>query len=147
MIAQGEPVFERYNLPARRAIVFALREARNFRSPWILTEHLLLGILDEERTVAMQLGTGAQEAIRKEMEQLAPPDRERIPISTEDLPLAQDSQSALMFAVQEADALKHQEIVTPHLILGLLRVEDCMAAQLLRKHGMEYERYRESLTS
>lgn len=140
-------MFERYNLPARRAIVFALREARNLRSPWILTEHLLLGILDEDRTAAMRLGIGALEAIRKELEQLAPPDRERIPISAEDLPLAQDSQSALMFAAQEADALKHQEIETPHLLLGLLRVEDCMAAELLRKHGMEYQSYRESLTN
>jgi ATP-dependent Clp protease ATP-binding subunit ClpC len=140
-------MFERYTIPARRSIFFALHEAKAFRCPWIMTEHLLLGILSEDETVTKRLVPGALEAIRKKVEQIAPPIRERIPVTTDDLPLSEDSQRALMFAIEEADALGYKEIDAPHLVLGLLRVEGCMAAELLRNLGMEYQRYRESLTN
>jgi ATP-dependent Clp protease ATP-binding subunit ClpA len=112
-----------------------------------MTEHLLLGILQEDEAFAMRLGTGALEAIRAEVEQLAPPNRERIPITTDDLPLTEDSQGALILAIEEADALGRKEIDIPHLVLALLRAEDCTAAKLLRKHGLGYQRYREEFIS
>jgi ATP-dependent Clp protease ATP-binding subunit ClpA len=110
-----------------------------------MTEHLLLGILREDERVVLQLSEGAPEAIRKELGQLAPPDPESAAVSG-DLPLSEDSKSALMFATEEADALGHKQIDTPHLVLGLLRVYDCAAATLLRKHGTAYDRYRNTLT-
>lgn len=137
-------MFELYSERARRAIFFGLREAHGFRCPWIMTEHLLLGILREDSSIAAQLTAGAQETIREELERLAPPGRERIPADG-DLPLSEDTKRALLFAAEEYAALHHKIIDTPHLMLGLLRTEECTAAKLLRQHGMDYQRYRETV--
>ena len=96
----------------------------------------MLGILREDKTVAMRVGIGALDSIRNELEQLAPGTEKRIPTSV-DMPLSQESKRVLAYAAEEADALGHREIDSPHLMLGLLRMEDSVAAQLLRKRGME----------
>ncbi|MGB6943294.1 MAG: Clp protease N-terminal domain-containing protein [Bryobacteraceae bacterium] len=137
-------MFERYSERARRAVFFALREAHDFRCPWIMTEHLLLGILREDPGIASQLSAGAPEKIRQELERLASPGHERIP-TVGDLPLSVDTKRALLFAAEEYEALHPKTIDTPHLLLGLLRVEECTAAKLLRQHGMDYQRYRETV--
>lgn len=134
-------MFERYTERGRRAIFFARYEASSFGSPEITSAELLLGILREDKTVAMHLASGAVEAIRKEVEQLAP---KRQSVSTSvDLPVSIEARRALAYAAEEAGNLNHKHIQTPHLVLGLLRVEDSLAAKLLRKHGLEYEGYRE----
>ncbi len=135
-------MFERYTEHARRCIFFGRYEASMFGSPEIATEHLLLGILRDDKKVASQLGIGA-DAIRKELEQLAPP-KERVSTSV-DMPLSMEAKRALSFAAEEADALSHKDIDTSHLVLGLLRVEESLAAKLLRAHGLDYERYREAV--
>jgi hypothetical protein len=135
-------LFERYTERARRSIFFARYEASVLGTPEITSEELLLGILREDKTVASQLGDyGTLEAIRKEVAALAPPKRESIATSVE-LPLSQESKRALAYAAEEAERLHHKQIGSPHLVLGLLRVEDSLAAQLLRKHGMDLERFR-----
>jgi hypothetical protein len=135
-------LFERYTERARRSIFFARYEASVLGTPEITSEELLLGILREDKTVASQLGDyGTLQAIRKEVAALAPPKGESIATSV-DLPLSHESKRALAFAAEEAERLNHKHIGAPHLVLGLLRVEDSGAAQLLRKHGMELEHYR-----
>jgi hypothetical protein len=137
-------VFERFTEHARRSISFALEEARGLGSKRIDTVHLLLGILREDPAVAAQVGTSAADTIRKELELVAPQKRERI-VSTGDLPLSEKARRALRYAIDEADALADQHLHTPHLILGLLRIEECTAAKLLRAYGLEQHRYRETL--
>jgi len=139
-------MFQRYTERARRSIFLARYEASVFGSLEITAEELLLGILREDKTVASRLSAGTVDPIRKELEQLAPPKGEPVPTSV-DLPLSHETRRALECATEEADALGQTMIDTPHLVLGLLRVEDCTAARLLRKHGMAYQRYRESLAS
>lgn len=134
-------MFERYTERARRSIFFARYEASTLGTQEITGEELLLGILREDKTVAIQLNPGAAEAIRKELEQLAPPKEERLPTSV-DMPIGEGVQRALACAAEEAEAMHHKHIDAPHLALGLLRVEEGLAAKLLRKHGMVYERYR-----
>ena len=56
-----------------------------------------------------------------------------------DLPLSHEFKRALEYAAEEADALQHKMIDSAHLVLGLMRVEACLAATLLRKHGVEYD--------
>jgi hypothetical protein len=135
-------LFERYNERARRSIFFARYEASVLGTMEITGEELLLGILREDKTVAMRLGAGAAESIRKELERFAPPKEKRVPTSVE-LLLGEEVRRALEFAAEEADAMHHKQIETPHLVLGLLRVEDSLASKLLRKYGLEYETYRE----
>ncbi len=139
--SKAKPLFERYTEHARRSIFFARYEASELGTAEITGEELLLGILREDKTVAIQLNPGAAEAIREELEQLAPPKEERRPTSV-DMPVSEEVQRALAYAAEEAEAMHHKHIDAPHLALGLLRVEESPAAKLLRKHGMAYERYR-----
>jgi hypothetical protein len=129
-------LFERYTERARRCIFFARTESSIFGSKEIRSEELLLGILREDTTVAVRLGIEAVDGMRKEIEALAPPG-ERIPTSV-DLPLSLNAKRALALAAEEAEKLGHDRIDSSHLLLGLLRVEDCLAAELLRKRGFDY---------
>jgi Clp amino terminal domain, pathogenicity island component len=135
-------LFERYTERARRSIFFARYEASRFRSLEITSEELLLGILREDKSVVARLDRGALEAIRKELEELAGPSGQQVATSV-DMPLSQESKRALQYGAEEAEALNHKHIDAPHLVLGLLRIHESVAASLLRKHGIEYERYRE----
>src|SRR5439155_9149782 len=58
-----------------------------------------------------------------------------------DLPLSRDSKRALAYACQESEKLNHKVIDCGHIILGMLRMENCAAAGLLREHGIEYTSY------
>jgi hypothetical protein len=137
-------LFERYTERARRAIFFARYEASALGTMQITAEELLLGILREDKFIAARVGLDALLAIRKELEQIAPPKGERVPTSV-DMPLSHETRRALEYATEEADALQRKMIDTPHLVLGLLRIDGCLAATLLRKHGLEYDSYRTSL--
>jgi ATP-dependent Clp protease ATP-binding subunit ClpC len=90
----------------------------------------------------MRVGIGALDSIRNELEKIAPPLKNRVSTSV-DMPLNEESRRALTFAAEEADALGHRRIDSPHLMLGLLRMEDSLAAQLLQKRGIEYEQFRQ----
>lgn len=90
-----------------------------------------------------QIPPGAVDAIRRRVEQSAP--RQDPGVPTIDVPLSDESKRVLVLAAKEADALQHIIIDTPHLLLGMLRIEDCTAAKLLREHGLDYDRYRAAL--
>jgi hypothetical protein len=137
-------VFERYTERARRSIFFARYEASVLGSTSITCEALLLGILREDKAVAMQLGSGALESILRELAKYAPPKEKGIATSV-DMPLNQEMRRALTYAAEEAERLNHKLIDAAHLALGLLRVEDSLAAKLLRKHGIEIEAYRNTV--
>ena len=141
-MGNGLVLLERYTEHARRSIFFARYEPIAFGTLYITCEELLPGILREDKSVAMRVGIGSLESIRNELERSAPPKENRVSTSV-DLPLSQESRRALQFAEEEADALGHKHIDAPHLLLGLLRIEDSVAAELLRKRGIEYEQFRE----
>lgn len=135
-------MFERYTEIARRCIFFARYEAGVLGTSTITLECLLLGILREDKRVAMRLPLGAVEAIRKKVEEMAGPRGERVPMSV-DLPISMEMTRALAQAAEECEKLNHMLIDAPHLVLGLLREESSLAAELLRKYGINYEQYRE----
>jgi hypothetical protein len=134
-------LFERFTEHARRSIFFARYEASMFGSTHISCEELLLGILREDKTLAMRVGVGAFESVRKEITVLTPP-KEKISTSV-DLPLSHDAKRALAAAAEEADAMGHRNIDASHLMLGLMRNKDGLATQILQKHGVEYDQFRE----
>jgi len=135
-------LFERYTERARRSIFFARYECSQFGSLEITSAELLLGILREDVAVVAQLGGfETLTAIRREVEQFAP---RRPGVSTSvDLPLSHELRRALAFAAEEAERLNHRQIDSSHLVLGLLREEDSLAAKLLRKYGMTLEKCQE----
>jgi uncharacterized damage-inducible protein DinB len=136
-------MFERYTEKARRVIFFARYESSQFGSPYIETEHLLLGILREDKVLTNRfLGShGPLESIRKQIEKHTTI-REKTSTSV-DLPLSNECKRVLAYAAEEA--LSHRHIGTEHLLLGLLREEKCFAAEILQERGLRLPAVREEL--
>jgi ATP-dependent Clp protease ATP-binding subunit ClpA len=135
-------MFERYTERARRVIFFARYEASQYGSPYIETEHLLLGLLREDRVLVNRfLGeVNAEEGIRTEIETHIT-SQERIPTSVE-VPLTLESKKVLRLAAEEADRLGHRHVGTEHILLGLLGVEASLAGKILQARGVKVETLR-----
>jgi ATP-dependent Clp protease ATP-binding subunit ClpA len=145
-------MFERYTEKARRVIFFARYEASQYGSPYIETEHLLLGLLREDPALSRRiLGSGgtfkelifspsAIDSIRRKISERGKLG-EKLPTSL-DLPLSNESKRVLAYAAEEAERLAHRHIGTEHLLLGLLREKKSFAAQLLNEEGVLLERSR-----
>src|ERR1700728_3457910 len=137
-------MFERYTEKARRVIFFARYEASQFGSPYIETEHLLLGLLREDKQLTNRfLRSHASVAIRKQIEAHTTI-REKVSTSV-DLPLSNECKRVLAYAAEEAERLGHKHIGTQHLLLGLLREEKCFAAEILQERGLKLAAIREEL--
>ena len=138
-------MFERYTEKARRIIFFARYEASQFGSPYIETEHLLLGLLREDKALTNRFlrSHASVESIRKQIEghTIA---REKTSTSV-DLPLSNESKRVLAYAGEEAERLANKHIGTEHLLLGVLREEKCFAAQILMERGLRLSQVREEL--
>ena len=133
-------MFEKYTEKARRIIFFARYEASNFGSPYIETEHLLLGVAREDKPWILRISLKA-EAVRKEVESRIQV-REKISVSV-DLPLSDESKRVLTYAAEEASALGHDFVDTGHVLLGLLRDENTLSSIILRAHGVKSDHVRE----
>src|ERR1700744_2011703 len=138
-------MFERYTEKARRGIFFARYEASQFGSPYIETEHLLLGLLREDKALTNRFlrSHASVESIRKQIEQHTTV-REKVSTSV-DLPLSNECKRVLAYAAEEAERLSHKHIGTEHLLLGLLREEKCFAAEILSERGLRLATIREEL--
>ncbi|MGJ5820545.1 ATP-dependent Clp protease ATP-binding subunit [Paludibaculum fermentans] len=138
-------MFERYTEKARRVIFFARYEASQFGSPYIETEHLLLGLLREDKPLANRfLRSQANiESIRKQIEAQTTV-REKVSTSV-DLPLSTECKHVLAYAAEEAERLGHKHIGTEHLLLGLLREEKCFAAEILHERGLRLNQVRDEI--
>jgi ATP-dependent Clp protease ATP-binding subunit ClpC len=137
-------MFERFTEKARRVIFFGRYEASQFGSPYIETEHLLLGLLREDKGLNRRfLPPSSLDRIRLEIERTAVT-REKGSTSV-DLPLSNESKRVLVYASEEAERLGHKHIGTEHLLLGLLREERALAAQALQTCGLTLEKVREEL--
>jgi len=139
-------MFERYTEKARRVIFFARYEASQFGSPYIETEHLLLGLLREDKALTnrfLRSHASSVESIRKQIEGHT---TIRGKVSTSvDLPLSNECKRVLAYAAEEAERLSHKHIGTEHLLLGLLREEKCFAAEILHERGLRLSAIREEL--
>ncbi|MDR3746387.1 MAG: ATP-dependent Clp protease ATP-binding subunit [Acidobacteriaceae bacterium] len=138
-------MFERYTEKARRVIFFARYEASQFGSPYIETEHLLLGLLREDKALTNRFlrSHASVESIRKQIEGRTTI-REKVSTSV-DLPLSNECKRVLAYAAEEAERLAHKHIGTEHLLLGLLREEKCFAAEILTERGLRLPAIREEL--
>ena len=136
-------MFERYNEPARRAIFFARYEASRLGQTYIETEHLLLGLIREGGAVRERLTIAEREAIHNRIDSLSTA-RQHVATSV-DLPLSRDCKRALAYAAEEVETLGHEYIQPGHLVLGILRVEECLATALLHEYGVTYESFRKAV--
>jgi hypothetical protein len=132
-------MFEHYSESARRAVFFARYEASSYGNPFIGPAHLLLGILREEKdTFAKWFPRHMNvEELRAEIEKLIKRDE---PISTTiEIPLTKESKKVLKLATDAADKFGHAPIDTVHMFIGILRVEESLAALILNEWGVKLE--------
>src|SRR5437667_9290284 len=140
-------MFEKYTEKARRVIFFARYEASQFGSSYIETEHLLLGLIREDKNLTNRFFPKANasiDSIRKEIEGRTLI-REKVSTSV-DLPFSDESKRALNAAADESERLTHKHIGTEHILLGLLREEKSVAAEILRERGLRLSMVREELS-
>jgi len=136
-------MFERYTEKARRVIFFARYEASQYGSPVIDTEHILLGLLREDRPLMRQLRLDFAPEIRDEIAKVVRQGK-RVSTSVE-LPLSADSKEILQVACEEANRLANGHVGTQHILLGILRVEKSLAAKLLLARGAKLNAIREQI--
>jgi catechol 2,3-dioxygenase-like lactoylglutathione lyase family enzyme len=138
-------MFERYTEKARRVIFFARYEASQYGSPYIESEHMLLGLLREDRALSLRYITprARAEDLRKEIDQHC---EHRSKTSTAiDLPLSNECKHVLTYAAEEAERLGHPFIDSEHLFLGILREQNSFASELLQRHGIKIDEVRKNI--
>jgi ATP-dependent Clp protease ATP-binding subunit ClpC len=140
-------MFERYNERSRRVIFFARYEALQYGSPVISPEHLLLGIMREDKTVAARFfpynRAVSVDAVRREVEERIVV-RDRIPQSAE-LHLSPETKRILFYANEESRHLKTKHVGPEHLLAGMLREERTVAAEILFQYGLRVQDIRDEI--
>jgi ATP-dependent Clp protease ATP-binding subunit ClpC len=138
-------MFERFTHRARRVVVLAQEEARTLNHNHIGTEHLLLGLIREGEGVAPRaLGSLriSLEAVRRQVEEIIGQGQE---VPAGHIPFTPRAKKVLELALREAQELKHHYLGTEHILLGLIREGEGVAAQVLTKLGGDLDRVREEV--
>jgi ATP-dependent Clp protease ATP-binding subunit ClpA len=134
---------EQYTEEAKCSIFFAKYEASRSNSLLVETEHLLLGML-REAPAFFQRFQASETSIRN----LIHVDESKgtgIPKQLSDMPLSDESKGVFRSAREEADRMFSKYVGIEHLLLGLLRDEDCTAARILHQYGASLDRIRAEL--
>jgi ATP-dependent Clp protease ATP-binding subunit ClpA len=135
-------MFERFTEKARRTVFFARYEANQLGSQEITSEHLLLGLLRDDKAVLRQLLLKIDyETVRNDVVARVQPGDLKLPLNV-DLPLAEDAKLVLKFAMEEADRLNMRHIGTEHLLLGMLYDAEFPSAKVLARLGADFESLR-----
>jgi ATP-dependent Clp protease ATP-binding subunit ClpC len=140
-----EKMFERFTDRGRRVVVLAQEEARLLNHIYIDTEHLLLGLIHEGEGVAAQVLAELSislEAVRAQVEEIIG-QGERAP--TGHIPFTPRAKKVLELSLREALQLGHNYIGTEHILLGLIREGEGVAAQVLVKLGGDLWRVRQQV--
>ena len=138
-------MFERFTDRARRVVVLAQEEARLLNHNYIGTEHLLLGLLHEGEGVAAKALEGlgiSLEAVRAQVRETV---GQGLRGPTGHIPFTPRAKKVLELSLREALELGHNYMGTEHILLGLIRQRDGVAAQVLAGFGADYDRVREQV--
>ena len=135
-------MFERFTDRARRVVVLAQEEARTLNHNYIGTEHILLGLTREGEGVAakaLELLGISQEAVRRQVEEVIGQGQQA---PSGHIPFTPRAKRVLELSLREALQLGHNYIGTEHILLGLIREGEGVAAQVLVKLGADLNRVR-----
>ncbi|GMU77221.1 MAG: ATP-dependent Clp protease ATP-binding protein [Acidimicrobiia bacterium] len=142
---RGGGVFERFTDRARRVVVLAQEEARLLNHNYIGTEHILLGLIHEGEGVAAKalesLGISL-EAVRAQVEEIIGQGGQA---PSGHIPFTPRAKKVLELSLREALQLGHNYIGTEHILLGLIREGEGVAAQVLVKLGADLSRVRQQV--
>ena len=136
---------ERFTDRARRVVRLAEEEARMLSHNWIGTEHILLGLIREGEGVAAKalesLGISL-EAVRRQVEEMIGRGQQA---ASERIPFTPRAKTVLELSLREVKELRHHYIGTEHILLGLLREGDGVAAQALVALGADLNQVRQQV--
>ncbi len=138
--------FERFTDRARKVMQLANQEAQRFNHEYVGTEHILLGLIKEGSGVAANVLRNLDvdlKKIRLEVEKLVQTGPDMVTMGR--LPLTPRARKVIEYATEEARNLNHNYIGTEHLLLGLLREQEGVAAQVLMNLGLKLEEVREEV--
>jgi ATP-dependent Clp protease ATP-binding subunit ClpC len=138
-------MFERFTDRARRVVVLAQEEARMLNHNYIGTEHILLGLIHEGEGVAAKAMEGmgiSLEAVRAQVEEIIGQGQQA---PSGHIPFTPRAKKVLELSLREALQLGHNYIGTEHILLGLIREGEGVAAQVLVKLGADLNRVRQQV--
>jgi ATP-dependent Clp protease ATP-binding subunit ClpC len=138
-------VFERFTERARKVVVLAQEEARSFKHDYIGTEHLLAGLLLAEEGLAARVLATLGITVDAVREQVARIVGEGDEASHGQIPFTPRAKKVLELSLREALAVGHNYIGTEHILLGLVRENDGVAARILLELGADTARVREAV--
>ncbi len=143
---KGDLMYERFTDRARKVMQLANQEAQRFNHEYIGTEHVLLGLVKEGSGVAANVLKNLDVDIRKirlEVEKLVQSGPEMVTMGK--LPQTPRAKKVIEFSMEEARNLNHNYVGTEHILLGLLREQEGVAAQVLMNLGLKLEDVREEV--
>src|SRR3954464_5910812 len=139
-------MYERFTDRARKVMQLANQEAQRFNHEYVGTEHVLLGLIKEGSGVAANVFRNLDVDLRKirnEVEKIVQAGPEMVTMGK--LPQTPRAKKVIEYAIEEARNLNHNYVGTEHLLLGLLREHDGVAAQVLMNLNLKLEEVREEV--
>jgi ATP-dependent Clp protease ATP-binding subunit ClpC len=141
-------MYERFTDRARKVMQLANQEAQRFNHEYIGTEHILLGLIKEGSGVAANVLKNLEVDLRKirlEVEKLVQSGPDMVTMGK--LPQTPRAKKVIEYSMEEARNLGHNYVGTEHILLGLLREQEGVAAQVLMNLGLKLEEVREEVLS
>jgi hypothetical protein len=138
-------VFERFTERARQAVVLAQDEARVLKHNYIGTEHLLLGLLREEEGVAARVLDSLDVTLVEVRAQVTRVVGEGDEVVTGQIPFTPRAKKVLELGLREALSLGHNYIGTEHVLLGLIRENEGVAARILLEFDADADKIRDQI--
>ena len=138
-------MFERFTERARQVVVLAQEEARTLKHNYIGTEHILLGLLREEEGLAARVLEGLEitvEEVRAQVIRIVGSGEE---VTSGQIPFTPRAKKVLELALREALSLGHNYIGTEHILLGLVRENEGVAARILADFDADSEKIRNEI--
>src|SRR5262249_13341498 len=140
-------MYERFTDRARKVMQLANQEAQRFNHEYIGTEHILLALVKEGSGVAANVLKNLDIDLRKirlEVEKIV--QHGPYPVKADArLPQTPRTKKVIEYAIDEARKLDHNYVGSEHLLLGLLREQEAVAAQVLMNLGLKLDRVREEV--
>jgi ATP-dependent Clp protease ATP-binding subunit ClpA len=141
-------MYERFTDHARKVMALAIKAAQRLNHDYIGTEDVLLGLIDLGEGVGVNVLKNLDINLRKlrlEVERIARGDAK--PVANKKFPQTPRSRMVIAYSIEESRALNHDYVGTEHLLLGLLREQEGVAAQLLMKEGLTFDGVREEIVN
>lgn len=141
-------MYERFTDRSRKVMQLANQEAQRFNHEYIGTEHILLGLVKEGSGIAAELLNRLQVDLRKirlEIEKIVQSGSDMVTMGK--LPITPRAKKVYEYAIEESKNLDHNYVGTEHILLGLIREEHGVAAQVLLNLGVNLKNTREKILS